>query len=570
MCAGIIARADAPGAIPCGTVRLDLSRVLRHAGDVELRPYQRECLRSLAARYKAGMRRLLVSLPTGTGKTVIFAHFPQFFAMKRRLLVLAHRQELLEQAARKFQASGTLSVGIEQADQHAGSAQIVVASVPSLKGTRLSTLDPEQFYLVVVDEAHHAVAPSYRAIFAHLGLLERDSRKLLVGFTATPRRGDRRGLGEVFQEIAYSKGIEEMIRDGYLCRISGWRVHSDVDLDSVRVRAGDFVESSLADAVDNVVRNELVVAAYERLAKGRRCIAFCVNVEHARHLADDFRRMGFRAQAVWGAMPPGERASVLSALRDGDLDVVTNCNVLTEGFDEPSVSCVLMARPTRSLGLYVQMVGRGTRLFQGKQDLLVIDVADNSRKHTLAGLHALFDLPDGLELQGSDALQMADRVRGLAVHQPWVDVELLRRPEDLDLAAERIDFFRLEPPRELVGVTDLAWLKRPGSGYRLCLPGEGEYLVRPTLLGDWEIVRVEHGVETIVGREANAVAGVIAVDDRVHTRHSDALRVLSQSASWRKLPPTEKQLALLRARKVPIPSQISRGQASWLLSYVMR
>ncbi len=544
---------------------------LGHGRDVELRPYQRECLQSLAARYKAGARRLLVSLPTGTGKTVIFAQFPRFFAMKKRLLVLAHRQELLEQAAHKFRAtSPSVSVGIEQADREAGGAQIVIASVPTLRGSRLAALDPEQFYLVVVDEAHHAVAPSYRAIFEHLGLLGADTRKLLVGFTATPRRGDRRALGEVFQEIAYSKGVEEMIRDGYLCRIAGWRVQSEVDLDGVRVRAGDFVEAALAAAVDNAPRNELVIAAYDRFARGRRCIAFCVNVEHARHVAKGFRDAGFRSEAVWGAMPAAERAHVLEELHAGKLDVVTNCNVLTEGFDEPAVDCVLMARPTRSLGLYVQMVGRGTRLQEGKSDLLVIDIADNSSKHTLAGLNALFDLPDALDLAGADALGTAERVRQMGEHQPWVDMDLVRKPQDLELAAERIEFFRLEPPKQLVEHTALAWLSCGAGGFRLCLPGDGEYRVRPTLLGDWEIALLAEGRETIFGRAKNALEAVAAVDERVELRHPDAMRVLSRSASWRGLPPTQKQLALLRARRIPMPPGLSRGQASWLLSYVVR
>src|SRR5262249_9217855 len=155
---------------------------------------------------------------------------------------------------------------------------------------------------------------------------------------------------------------------------------------------------------------------------------------------------GIRAAAVWGAMPKEERRTTLAQLSSGALEVVTNCNVLTEGFDEPRIDCILMGRPTRSRLLYAQMVGRGTRLHPGKPDLLVSDVADNSHKHTLAGLHALFDLNPALDLRGGNALVMADRLRAVAARYPWVDIQKIKTPQDLEFAAERIDLFRFEPP----------------------------------------------------------------------------------------------------------------------------
>jgi len=538
---------------------------------LRLRPYQQECLTNLAQRYLSGRRRLLVSLPTGTGKTVIFSQFPKFFRMKRRLLVLAHRRELLEQALAKFRAADpSLSAGIEQAGRAAGDAQVVIASVQTLRGKRLAALDPEQFYLVVVDEAHHAVAPTYQRIFEHLGMMQAGTSKLLVGFTATPRRGDRRGLGEVFQEIAYSKGIEEMIRDAFLCPIGGWRVRSEVDLDAVKVRAGDFVESALAAAVDNTPRNELLIAAYRKFASGRRCIAFCVNVAHAQHVAASFVQAGLRARAVWGAMPPQARAEVLEELSNGKLDVVTNCNVLTEGFDEPSIDCVLMARPTRSLGLYVQMVGRGTRLHPGKEDLTVIDIADNSRKHALAGLNALFDLPEGMQLGGKSALMMADLIRGLSNRYPWVDVSRIRDAEDLKVAAERIEFFRLEPPDEIANDTNLTWLGGAGGGYRLALPKGESMAIQPTLLGDWEIRMTTTQFANRVMDRARTLGQAVRVADGLVQRHrADAMPVVVRSASWRRREPTEKQIELLRSKRIPVPEGLTRGQASWLLSYAL-
>ena len=387
-----------------------------------LRSYQRQCLERLRQRYREGKRRLLVSLPTGTGKTVIFAQFPHYFRMKKRLLVLAHREELLEQARQKFHdADPTLGVEVEQAGRHASAeCKVVIASVPTLgraASTRLAALDPQDFYLIVADEAHHAVAKSYRAIFEHFGLFAADTPRMLVGFTATPRRGDQQGLGEVFEEIAYSRSLEEMIRERFLCPVAGWRVTSDVNLDAVQVRGGDFVESQLARAVDVAERNALLLRAYQDLARHRRCIVFCVNVAHARDVATRFREAGIRAAAVWGAMPKEERRTTLAQLSRGALEVVTNCNVLTEGFDEPRVDCILMGRPTRSRLLYAQMVGRGTRLHPEKSDLLVIDVADNTRQHTLAGLHVLFDLSPALGGPPEDQDTAGPGVR-CAAHRP--------------------------------------------------------------------------------------------------------------------------------------------------------
>jgi superfamily II DNA or RNA helicase len=536
---------------------------------MELRPYQRECLKTLRSRYLEGRRRVLVCLPTGTGKTVIFAHFPRFFSMKRRLLILAHREELLEQAAQKFQAvDPSLRVGIEQGGRRAGDASVVVASVPSLRGPRLEALATDEFFLVVVDEAHHAVAPTYRTIFDHLGLFEPGTRKMLVGFTATPRRGDRQSLGDVFEEIAFSQSLEEMIARGFLCRIAGWRVRSAVDLDGVKVRHGDFMESQLAHAVNTPERNALVVSSYMKLAAGRPCVAFCADVAHAQTLARAFSHAGFTAESLSGETPRDRRREILARFRAGEVRVVTNCMVLTEGFDEPSVSCVLMARPTQSLLLYAQMVGRGTRLSTGKSELLVIDVADNTQKHSLAGLHLLFDLPLGLDLRGGDAFAISKRLRHLARAMPWIDLSRIRRPEELDVIAERIDLIRLDPPNEIASLTAFAWVGTPSGGYRLPIPGGNEILVQPTALGGFEVLlRAGRAPVAAVARGGELAHAIHLADDLVRRKFPDARKVLERSAAWRERPATEKQLALLQRRKLPVLEKLNRGQAAALIAW---
>jgi superfamily II DNA or RNA helicase len=523
------------------------------------------------------VRRVLVSLPTGTGKTVVFAAMPGFFKMKKRMLVLAHREELIEQAAAKFAAAAPeLTVGIEQGSRRApADARIVLASVATLGRTpsdRLRRLPPDQFYLIVVDEAHHAVAATYRRVFEHFGLFVEGTRRLLVGFTATPRRGDKQKLSEVFQEIAYARSLPEMVRAGYLCPVRGWRVSTSIDLAGVDVRHGDFVDSELARAVDVPERNRLVVESYEGLTPGRRAIVFCVNVAHARTLAAAFAERGIPAAAVWGAMPPDDRRATLRRFGAGELAVLTNCNVLTEGFDEPRVDCVVMARPTQSQLLYAQMVGRGTRLHEKKSDLVVIDIVDNSARHKLAGLNALFDLPDALDLGGRRAIDVVDRLERVSVEAPWVDLGRIANAGDLEHVAERIDLFRFEPPAEIAPFTHFAWCAAPDGGYRLNL-ADGEWIdLREDDLGQWG-AKLENARDPAMPmprprRDVHEAVG--AIDELVRRHRSGCVRLLTIDAGWRANKPTDKQIDVLGRRGIPVPSGLTRGQASWMIAMLDR
>jgi superfamily II DNA or RNA helicase len=541
---------------------------------LDLRPYQNEALASVTQAYRAGRRRVLVSLPTGTGKTVVFAHFPGTLRMKKRLLVLAHREELLVQARDKFRAADPqLKVEIEQAGAHASDdAQVVIASVPTLgrnRGARLGRLPPDDFSIIVVDEAHHAVAPTYRRVFDHFGLFDPATSRYLIGFTATPRRGDHQGLGEVFEEVCYARDLRAMIADGYLAPIAGWRVDTGVSLDGVQVRRGEFVESDLASVVDTPLRNDMLVRAYRDLAQGRRTIVFCVNVAHARAAQRAFAKAGIRAAAVWGAQPRDERRATLSSFSAGEFDVVTNCNLLTEGFDEPRVDCIIMARPTRSKLLYAQMVGRGTRLHRDKTDLLVVDIADNSRTHELPGLHSLFDLPTNMNLRGRDALAIERAIDRINRTQPWIDTTRIHTPEQLELAVERIDFFNFDSPAELLGQTDNTWYAVPG-GYRLSLP-HGEWLsISSNLLDSWD---VEHGRPRAgshpLQRARTLELAIQAADRFVAAQFPDAKQLVRRTARWRDQQPTDKQKDMLVRRGIKVPEGLTRGQAAHMISVVL-
>jgi ATP-dependent helicase IRC3 len=541
---------------------------------LHLRSYQSEALERVRQAYKDGKRRVIVSLPTGTGKTVVFAHFPRFFQMKKRLLVLAHREELLLQAREKFlHVDPELKVGIEQSASRApADAKVVIASVPTLGragGTRLRQLSPEEFFLIVVDEAHHAVALTYRRIFEHFGLFDPNTRRYLVGFTATPRRGDKQGLGAVFEEVCYARDLREMIAEQYLCPITGWRVHSDTSLDKVQIRHGDFVESQLSQVVNTSERNNLLVTAYRKYAAGRRAIVFCVNVAHAMDVCHAFMVVGIRTSAVWGDMPREDRRIKLAQFSQGDIDVVTNCNVLTEGFDEPRVDAIIMARPTRSKLLYAQMVGRGTRCHSDKANLEIIDIADNSKTHQLSGLNDLFNLPSRLDLKGSDALKTERLIGDLTDRYPWIDVSRIHTPNDLKVAAERIDFWNFDPPAELAHFTPNTWHAVPG-GYQLFLSDGESLIVESDLLDTWSVqLKSPRTGSTPLDRIAELESAIHFADNFVSSKRSDSERLVSRDARWRDGVPTDKQIGVLERNGIIVPPELTRGQAAQMIRYVV-
>jgi len=543
-------------------------------GQVELRDYQRECLAAIFRRYKAGVRRQLVCLPTGTGKTVIFARFPSFFRMKRRMLVLAHRAELLHQARDKLLAANpALKVEIEQAERSAsGDSDVVVASVPTLgrrESRRLAALDPDQFSIVVVDEAHHATAESYQRIVKYLGLLEPDTKKLLVGFTATPKRSDGIGLDAVFDEISFSRTIPEMMHAGYLAPVAGYRVETDIDLSRVKTSMGDFVVSQLSDAVNIESRNALVVKAFRELVPDRRTLVFGVDVAHALALSAAFNHYGIAAAPVTGDTPPDARSNTLAAFSAGRIQVLTNCMVLTEGYDEPAVDGIILARPTKSALLYTQMIGRGTRLHPGKNDVTVVDVVDNSSKHRLVTLPSLFGLAPDFNLKGRTTSDVQRAMKWVEANRPWVKADLAADLDDLRLRCTRVDLMGLRLPDELKGLALFAWAAVGRNAYRLGL-GQGEYLTCAlTMLQQWEVVLGSRHIEedgSIVAAERRLDLAIRKAEQYVRQKRPGALDLVDLRASWRRLPATEKQIGRLKRAHLVPPPRISRGQASHLIA----
>src|SRR5581483_6642286 len=243
--------------------------------------------------------------------------------------------------------------------------------------------------------------------------------KLLLGVTATNQRPDGKALSDIFEKISYTYSIRQAIGDGYLVPIRGFRVATETSLEDCSIHGGDFAKSELSRAIDTPERNRLVVSRWKELGEGRKTVAFTVDIEHAQHLAKEFNAAGIVAEAVWGDDP--EREAKLKRFENGETNVLCNCQVLMEGYDDPSIECVVLARPTTSALAFTQMVGRGTRINPGKKDLIVIDVVDNTSRHSLVTLPTLMGLSNTLDLEGQQLLEVVEKIEAMQEENPTID-----------------------------------------------------------------------------------------------------------------------------------------------------
>ena len=343
----------------------------------ELRPYQQQARDRIHAEWDAGHTRTLLVLPTGTGKTIVFASVAaDQVRAGDRVLILAHRGELLEQAADKLQRSTGLVSAVEKTESTCLDSwfRVVVGSVQTLQRTaRLERFPQDYFGTIIIDEAHHAITDGYRRILDYFG-----SAKVL-GVTATPDRGDMRNLGEVFDSLAFEYKLTDAIKEGYLCKIMAQTIPLQLDITSVTMSGGDYAVGDLGTALDPYL--EQIAAEMARRCKSRKTVVFLPLIKTSQKFRDLLNTYGFRAAEVNGQSD--DRRQVLADFDAGKYNVLCNSMLLTEGWDCPSVDCVVVLRPTKVRSLYSQMVGRGTRLSPGKTDLLLLDFLWMTDKHEL-------------------------------------------------------------------------------------------------------------------------------------------------------------------------------------------
>ena len=344
---------------------------------MELRPYQSEAKAAVFTQWDKGARKTLVVLPTGCGKTIVFAKVAEECVRQgNRVLILAHRGELLEQAADKIKKSTNLGCATEKAEQSCLGSwfRITVGSVQSMqREKRLSQFSDDYFNVIIIDEAHHCISDGYQKVLQHFP----DAK--ILGVTATPDRGDMRNLGEFFESLAYEYTLPKAIREGYLSPIKAMTIPLQLDLSGVSIQSGDFKAGDIATALDPYLHQ--IADEMMKYCRDRKTVVFLPLVKTSQKFKEILNEKGFKAAEVNGESK--DRAEVLEAFDKGEYNVLCNSMLLTEGWDCPSVDCVIVLRPTKVRSLYSQMVGRGTRLCEGKSHLLLLDFLWHTERHEL-------------------------------------------------------------------------------------------------------------------------------------------------------------------------------------------
>lgn len=344
---------------------------------MELRPYQQEAREAVQSDWASGFQKTLLVLPTGCGKTIVFCKIIEDMVKDgARCLILAHRGELLEQASDKLLKATGLRCSVEKAEETCMNSwfRVTVGSIQSLmREKRLEKFPEDYFDVIVVDEAHHCLSDGYQRVLEHFNSAN------VLGVTATPDRGDMRNLGQYFEHLAYEYTLPRAIKEGYLSKIRAVTVPLKLDLSRVGVQAGDFKSSDIGTALDPYL--EQIAEEMLDYCADRKTVVFLPLVKTSQKFRDILNSKGFRAAEVNG--DSADRAEILRDFDEGKYNVLCNSMLLTEGWDCPSVDCVVVLRPTKVRSLYSQMVGRGTRLAPGKEDLLLLDFLWHTERHEL-------------------------------------------------------------------------------------------------------------------------------------------------------------------------------------------
>lgn len=530
-----------------------------------LRPYQSEALDKIEDALKRDVRRQLGVAATGLGKTIMFSALAE--KMNTPTLILAHRDELISQAVEKLvHVWPDADIGVVKAERNEWDKPVVVASVQTLsRASRLSQIPPHQFKLIVTDEAHHAKANSYKAIYTYFGVGE-ENGPFHLGVTATPDRGDGKGLDEIFDEVVFNYDLLWGIRAGYLSDMRGLRIYlKDLDTKSIKVSKGDYEAGSAGQALEDANAPEQIVKAWMEHGENRKTVAFLPTVETARQTAAEFAANGVSVATVSGETPLEERRDMLARFENGEIKVMTNCMVLTEGFDAPDVSCIIMARPTKARSLYAQCVGRGSRRHPDKTDCLIMDVCGVTALN-------LVTIPSLFGIEKEDDFEAAEKTVAEAVMEQ--EEEKIRQGK---LTAQAVELFKkaLDSP--------IAWVAFDHYGRKSYTCGMGQQagvMVIEHLGGDdaeqwhcyvrWaekdkpeldnlrQFGNGEWYRTLITNVELEMTLGI----GEDYIRKNAIQTFVNRDAKWRKTPPTEKQIELAGKLGIRGYREMNKGELS--------
>lgn len=548
------------------------------------RNYQAQAHTNIRAEYLKGNYHQLISMATGTGKTVVFSQLPEKFGdlLPGQSLILAHREELIDQAIAKMRlVNPKLRIDKEKANHRADPslADCVVASVATLgrKGTkRTLKYNWSNFDKFVTDEAHHSVADTYMNVYESAGILAPGDKRLLLGVTATPQRGDGKAMASLYQKISFVYSMRQAIEEGWLVDVKGIRIKTDTSLDEVKTTKGDYQEGSLAEAINTPKRNQLIVKAWMEKGEHRQTIGFTANIQHALDLASMFRYHGVKAEAVWGDDP--ERAEKLAKHKAGQITVLLNCGVLVEGYDDWRIGCVILARPTKSPVLYVQMIGRGTRLQDDtgnlllwtgepiKQDCIILDVIDASVHNTLVTLPTLMGMSSSMDLRGGSLVKTVRAIEQAAKDHPAVDFSKLQDISNIQVMVEAANLFEVKYPAEVEEHSEFTWHNSPTGGFVLLLPDKDRLTICQNMLDKYELSGIIRG-QKYKGERETLQEMFSAADQLIVDKCPESLKVVKREEKWHADPPTPKQLKRLAQiyKGKQLPLDLTKGQCSKLI-----
>ncbi len=526
---------------------------------MQLRDYQQRAVDAVHMAMEKGINKQVAVLATGLGKTVIFSHVISQRVKRtgKKALIIAHREELLLQAKDKLQQiNPDLQIGIEQAENVADHTNddVIIASVATIgraASPRLLAFIPENFSTIIIDEAHHASASSYRTVLKHFGVLkeENDTNKsiLLLGLTATPNRSDNQGIDHIFDEVVFNYSIVDGIRNGWLSTIAAVKVATDVSLQQVKTSVGDFAIGELEKAVNTKARNALIVKTYQDIAAGKQALVFAVDVAHTKALCESFVHAGITANFITGETPKEERKKLLASFADKKIHVMFNALVLTEGYDNAGIEFIFMTRPTQSGLLYQQMIGRGTRIHNEKTKLLIVDFVDNTTTHPLQTAASLIGLNGAVNFNGQDLLSVQDSIDSLLEKRPYYDLSKLD-VKNIDYLLKEVDIMQenaLEKREE-----NYTWHKF-GSGMRMHNGKHRYFFVEQTLTGQYnlyEFLRLVH-MKNKLGEFGSQSEAMRYADGQIVSSFSQNLMDIPSSEQLQhglNDLPSEAQISLLR------------------------
>lgn len=493
---------------------------------LQLRDYQQECI-ELIDKLEPGS--YLIQMATGCGKTATFTNIKR----KGRVLVLAHREELVTQPIKYYNCP----VGIEMANNKSNGEEVVIASIMSLTH-RLNKFKPDDFDLIIIDEAHHAAAKSYKKI------LEYFRPRLILGFTATPNRGDKVRLDDVFQKIIFQKDLKWAIKNKYLTDIYCMRVNIGYDISEVAKRMGDFAPSELEEALDTDVLNKAIAEAYKKYAKGQTLI-FATSVKHCEDIAKEI------PGAVAVTAETKNREELIKKFTNREIPVLVNCMIFTEGTDMPLVETVMIARPTQNSSLYTQMVGRGLRLYPGKEKLVLIDLVGTTGKASLCTAPTLL----GIDLETVPKTKQ-EEIEGDLFDLPEIVQNLADCPESWIRNIEIVNLWAKEQQYETHNVN---WFKMPNGDMVLQLKNRRLIIPCPNELGETTLNN-----QKVKLQEAFDRAYEYLIDNYSEQRYLWDVAIVKK---WGKSQATEKQKNMIsRMYRNFDTSELTKSEASQILN----